>query len=226
MRRRERQADHGVTLIELLVAMSLTSILLVVISTVYLTSLRAMGQERARTSMTGEARIAMESVARRARVAIRPSGETNAIVTATATQLVLYSAVNTTSGVDAAPLRAEYFVQGNCLMEARTPARTLASPGPAGQVYAWDTGRKVTCLAHLKGSPAFTYFASAELSSSGTGVAPITVPAAGLSATARTDVRSIGFTLTVADPDKPDAGGMKVTTRVTLPNLVTGAVGG
>jgi hypothetical protein len=215
------------TVIETVVAMSLAGVLLAVVGSVYMSSLSAMGDQRSRTSMTGEARIVMESVARRARVAIRPTGEADAIVTATATALTLYSSVMV-DGVttDPAPIKAEYYVDKGCLMEARTPARKLATPLATGQLYAWDTGRRATCLAHLKGNPAFTYYDTDALAAGGTTVAPLTVPAGGLGATARASVRSIGLALTVADPKRRTAGGIQVSTRVTLTNLATGAIGG
>jgi type II secretory pathway pseudopilin PulG len=219
--------DAGMTVIETVVAMSLAGVLLAVVGSVYLSSLSAMSDQRARTSLTAEARIVMESVARRTRVAIRPAGEAAAIVTATPTSLTLYSSVMA-DGVttDPAPVKAEYYVDRGCLMEARTPARKLASPLPSGQLYAWDTGRRVACLAHLRGDPVFSYYDSAALTVGGTTVPPLPVPGGGLTAAVRTNVRSIGLSLTVADPQRQTAGGVPLSTRVTLTNLATDAVGG
>ena len=222
-----REGQSGMTLVETLVGMALAGVLLTVVGSVYITSLNAMGEQRARTSLTSEARLVMESVARRARVAIRPSGEAGALVSATDTSLVLYSSVMVKgAATDPAPIKAEYFVDKGCLMEARTPARKLATPTGAGQVYAWDTGRQVSCLAHLRGNPAFRYYTSPALSVGGTDVAPMTVPTGGLNAVSLASVRSIELSLVVADPNRAKAGGIPVATRVALTNLATGALGG
>jgi type II secretory pathway pseudopilin PulG len=223
-----RPADGGMSLVEIVVGMALGGVLLAVVGSIFLTSINAMGDQQARTALSGESRVVMESVARRARVAIRPAGEAAAIVTATSTQLTLYSSVmDPGAATEPAPVKAEYYVDRGCLMEARTPGRKRTAPGPAGQVYLWDTGRTVTCLAHVQGAPAFTYYDTAALAQpDGTPVAPMTVPAAGLTATARDQVRSVGLRLSVADAARAKAGRVEVSTRVTLTNLATDAIGG
>lgn len=216
------------SLIELVVGMTLAGVMMAVIGAIFITSMTAMGDQQVRTALSGESRIVMESVARRARVAIRPAGEAAAIVTATPTRLTLYASVSEPgTGVESPPVKAEYYVERGCLVEARTPARRLGSPGPAGQVYAWDTGRTTSCLAHLRGEPAFTYYDTAALTApDGTPVAPMPVPAGGLSAASRALVRSIGLQLAVGDPARADAGVVELSTRVTLTNLAADAIGG
>lgn len=216
------------SLIEVVVGMALGGVLLAVIGSIFLTSINAMGDQQARTALSGESRIVMESVARRARVAIQPAGEPAAIVAATSTQLTLYASVMTPgAATDPVPIKAEYYLDRGCLMEARTPARKRTSPGPAGQVYAWDTGRTVACLAHVRGDPTFTYYDTAALlEPDGTPVPAMSVPTGGLPASARDQVRSIGLRLAVADPAHAKAGTVEVSTRVTLSNLATDAIGG
>ncbi len=218
---RPNRDEAGLSLVELLVAGLLTSIVLAAVATVFVGSLQVVRVVTVKTSTSADARIALEAVTRTIRVATKPSGESSAVTVAKGDAVSFYALINRTTGT-AQPLPAlvEYSYDGLCVNEATTPGRALTNPPAAGPYYAWDTGRRVKCLVRTSVAPQFVYYATGAISLAGADVTPITVPASGLVLTDRVMVTSIQVTVTAKDRSNPDIGGMPVMDRVTLNNLV------
>jgi Tfp pilus assembly protein PilW len=204
------------TLVELMVAIFVTSILLAGVATVFTTTLRAARTVNIKASSTADARIAMEAMSRTLRVAYLPAGETAAIVSATANALSFYALINRTGVATAQPLPTliEYSWDGTCLNEAQTPGRTLSVPSADGSTMAWDTGRATKCLARTSIAPVFAYYLS------GSDPSAMTIPTGGLSATDLPTVESVQASVTIKDPANPSIGGIPMTDRVTLVNVL------
>ena len=211
-----RQDDTGLSLVELLVAMFVASILLAGVATVFTGTLRAVRTVNVKTSTSADGRIAMEAMTRTIRVAFQPSNQTTAIASATANTLTFYSLINRTGVNTAIPLPSfiEYGWDGTCITEAQTPGVTNA----AG-VLVWDTGRVSKCLARTSVAPVFNYYTT------GSGTTPLTIPAGGLTAMTRQTVVSIQVALTISDAANPTVTGVPVTDRITMINVQT-KVGG
>jgi prepilin-type N-terminal cleavage/methylation domain-containing protein len=217
LRAPRRAQDAGMTLVETLVAISITSILLAGVATVFSGTLRGVNAVNVTTATTGTARIAMEAMTRTIRVAILPATPTNqspavlsALSSATTNGLAFYALINRT-GSDTnipTPTFVQYSWDGTCINEAQIPQRTK----PDG-TYAWDTGGSTKCLARTSIAPVFSYYTN------GTSITPLTVPPLGLSASSLQTVKSIGLTVTIRDPRNPSVGAVPVTDRVTLVNV-------
>jgi len=206
--------DAGLSLVELLVAMFVTSILLAGVATVFTGTLTGVRKVNVKTATSADARISMEAMSRTIRVAVEPSGQPSAIAVATDHTLSFYALLNRTGTAGAQPLATlvEYAWSANCVTEAQTPGR-LNSSG----VLVWDTGRTVKCLARTSVAPDFAFFVD------GVTAVPLIVPASGLTAMARQTVYSIQATVTVKDPSNADVSGVPVRDRVTLVNVLNGA---
>jgi prepilin-type N-terminal cleavage/methylation domain-containing protein len=212
-RLRDREPDDaGMTLVELLVAMFVTSILLAGVATVFTGTLGAVRTVNVKTSTTADGRIAMEAITRTVRVAFQPSGQSSALILATTSKLSFYALLNRTGVNTATPLASliEYDWDGTCITEAQTPGRTNG----AGAVV-WDTGRVSKCLARTSVAPSFAYYTSGSSST------PMVVPTAGLIDTDRQDVVSIQASVTIKDAANPSVTGVPVSDRITLINVQT-----
>jgi hypothetical protein len=235
---RERR-DAGISMVEMSVGVLLTGVLCAVIATVSISTMRAVTDHRARTTLTADGRIVMEAFSRRTRVAIEPSNtfdDTNvarptAVEVAKPDQLVFYAAINPRGAVtESLPTKVEYSYVAKgvglataweCLMEARTPGVVVAG------ATTWPTtGTKVTCLAHLKTAPTFTYYGTSALTSTGCPASALTNTAAGLTdKDTLDDLCAIGIAATVYDPKRPSAGKFPLSTRVALLNVINKAQG-
>jgi prepilin-type N-terminal cleavage/methylation domain-containing protein len=205
--------DAGMTLVELLVAMFVTSILLAGLATVFTGTLGAVRTVNVKTSTTADGRIAMEAMTRTIRVAYQPSDQSSALILATSSKLSFYALLNRTGVNTAIPLTSliEYDWDGTCITEAQTPGRTNS----AG-VVVWDTGRVSKCLARTSVAPTFAYYTSGNSS------AALVVPSAGLIDADRQLVVSIQVSVTVKDAANPSVTGVTVSDRITLINVQTG----
>jgi prepilin-type N-terminal cleavage/methylation domain-containing protein len=223
-RRALSEPERGLTLVELLVAMVITSILLVAVGTVTMATLRAVRTLNAKTSTSANARVGLEALTRTLRAAAIPTREAAAITSATGSSITFYSNVNRKSAlIDSGvvvPTKMEYYQDGSCLYEAQTPARKLTPANNTAPLYAWDTGRTVRCLLRTTTQNSlFSYFTSAAQSAA---ALPI---GTGLTATVMATVQSVQVTMTVVDPATGTVSGVPIFGRVTLDNVVLAAGG-
>ncbi|MEJ5868713.1 prepilin-type N-terminal cleavage/methylation domain-containing protein [Pseudokineococcus sp. 5B2Z-1] len=197
-----RRGDAGVTLVELLVAMAVGSLLLVCLASVFAADLRTTTTVRDKTETTAEVRLAADVIARRLRVATPPSSTAPAFVTMTGTEVSFYASIQ-----DPAAL-------GNASLRAVDPPLTLVT-------YRYDAGsacvtesllgadgvQRTTCLMRTTtaGGVTFSYFAEA------TGTT---------TATAAAEVRSVGIDVRATATSGGRATSSSVTSRVTCPNTV------
>jgi prepilin-type N-terminal cleavage/methylation domain-containing protein len=207
--------DRGVSLVELVVAMAIGSILLTAVATVFIGTLRAVRTTTVKTATAADTRLGVEAMTRTLRVAVQPAGTDAAIVSASPTAVTFYTLINRTGvTTQPAPTLVEYGWDGTCVTEAQTPARTLTSPPAAGPFYAWDTGRRSKCLFRTSVAPQFTYYGDGSTT---TELTPGTDP---LSA-----IQSVQVALTARDASNSDVGPVTSTVRVTLRNVVYAAGG-
>lgn len=205
--------------------MMITGILMVSVATVTISTLNASRVMNVKTSTAADARIGLETMTRTLRAAVIPQGETAAITTATTDAVTFYSQINradalVVAGV-VAPTKVEYYHSGGCLMEARTPARSLSAATITAPQFAWDTGRTTKCvLRTVTQTGLFTYYVDGLLSTTA-----LTVPIGGLTSAALPTVKSVKVTVTVVDPANPSVPGIPVNTRTTLDNIVLSAGG-
>lgn len=217
--------EAGMSLVELAVTAAITSVVLAGVATVFIGSVRTVRTVNSQTSTSADARIGMESITRNLRVAIRPDGESSALVLATSDAVSFYALINRTGAAATSSLVAtlvELSYDGTCINEAHTPARTLTSPPTGGPFYAWDTGRTSTCLLRTSVAPQFAYYATPVLTdSSGVDIPPLTVPTGGLATADLTTVQSIQVTLVVKEAANPTLAGSTSLSRVTLTNVLS-----
>jgi prepilin-type N-terminal cleavage/methylation domain-containing protein len=219
-----RRQDSGLTLVELSVTMAISSIVLVAVAAVFVATVDVVRSTGSQTSTSADSRIGMEAMTRSLRVGIRPDGMPSAFVTADTNHVVFYSLLNRTGATnptDLAPTLVEYSYDGTCINEAQTPGTPLASPADGGPYYSWSTGRTEKCLLRTTVAPTFAYYTTPVLSSGGTDVLPVTVPAGGLTTATSATVVSVQITLVVKDAQNTDLPGVTSLSRVTLTNVVT-----
>jgi Tfp pilus assembly protein PilW len=225
MRRTARRPDRGASLAELTVVMALGAVLLTGVSATFVGMLGAVRTVTVTTSTVPDVRLAVEAVTRTLRVAYQPPGmpasQASALVTATPTALSFYALLNRTGGdstTQPLPTLVEYAWDGTCFNQALTPARALTSPPAGGPIYAWDTGRSVTCLLRTTQPPSFTYYPRGAIDVNGAAVAALSTPSAGLDLQTRKTVQSVQVALT----GDVSSGSHQVPllARVTLQNIV------
>jgi len=230
-RRGAASGEDGATLVELLVAMSLTAVVLAAVTAVFVSSTRSVRETQVRTSTQADARTALEAMSRSLRVAVVPAGSpagTSPFVSATPTSVSFYANLQrtaltySTSGPTDAPavhagLQAPTLVTYawdaglSCVTESQVQAVTSSTGS-----YSWPGVPAPKCLARTTGAPAFTYYPSGLLSASGT-TAPTTADLA--------RVVSVGVQLEVRDPAAPDVGAAHASDRVTLVNVLAAKTG-
>lgn len=219
-----RRDEAGYGLVELLVAMALTSVLLALLAGVFLSDLRTTSRISAKVDATADARLVVDTIARRVRVAAPPDTATAAFVAPLAADATTFYA-SIAGGALGGPApgetnvnftRVDYrivdVVRGGvttqCVQETLTPGTSSNGIGtyPAA-------GAKTRCLAYgainSDGRPLLTYLAS------GTG----NDPAAAVGA-----VRSVRIAITITSTRGDQRATTSATTRVSLPNVcVVGA---
>lgn len=219
LRARLRAADRtdaGMTLVELLIAMFITSILLAAVASVFAGTMKNVRVVNTKAATTADGRIAMEAITRTIRVAFQPSNQVSALALANTNTLSFYALINRTGVNTSTPLPSliEYGWDGTCLTEAQTPGRLNAS-----SILVWDTGRVNKCLARTTIKPVFAYYLT------GNATTPLTVPGTGLAAATLQTVQSIQVTVNVQDATNPSITGVPFTDRVTMINVQTKAGG-
>lgn len=211
-----RGEDRGTSLVELLVAMAISSVLLLAVGSTFVSSLRLTQGVANRTAATADARLAVDTVARRLRVAVRPAPGASAIVSASGAAVTFYASVapsGTTTTV--LPTLVEYQVDpvSRCLQESLTPA--TSTPQAVGDpVLSWPVAdRRTRCLVpsdvDALGAGIFTYYTSPV---SGTPVDAATLPSS------LDVVRSVGIAVSVRDRGATSVRVSRVQSRVGLAN--------
>jgi type II secretory pathway pseudopilin PulG len=212
-------ADRGITLVEVMVATVLTSIVLVTCATLYLGSLRTTKGTQGRLEEINDGRIAISSMGRTLRTAILPSQlfdttsvETAAFIEATPTSIRFYANIDNANNA-IGPSKVTYSVSSGVLSQTvqrpmpvadpTKPVYIYCAPGPGCVVPSKVLARGVV----LSGDPIFTYYDAL-----GNKLTGATLTAAQLEV-----VDSIDISVTVA---KSGVGGNGSTyvLRVALPN--------
>jgi hypothetical protein len=207
-----RPTDHGVTVVELVVASAVSSVLLAVVATLLIGALRTIDVLTVRSGTVGDARIALEAMSRNIRVAVQPPGAPAAIVSASPTELTFWALLDRGAPPsDAAPTPTfvRYRYDGTCLTQTLTPAPggtvTVTPPaatGPAG------------CLLRTVRPPVFTYYRAGDP----TAASPL--PASPqLAAADLLQVGSVRVLVEVQDPRRRDVAPLPVTVQVALENV-------
>jgi prepilin-type N-terminal cleavage/methylation domain-containing protein len=122
---RESRADAGVTLVELLVAAVVASIVLGALSTMFVGSLSASRRASESVNATAEGRQAIDTMGRRLRVALRPAAGQPVFSEATETSMTFTASLSQAgSTADPAPSTVRYVVDAvrRCVLETITPA--------------------------------------------------------------------------------------------------------
>jgi Tfp pilus assembly protein PilW len=219
-RRSGREPDEaGLGLVEMLVAASMASVLLVAVATTLIGGLTTSKQMQARTMATADARLALDVVVRRLRVAVRPPGYASVFTRAEPYAVTFYASLSPTGTTsDVVPSLVEYaFPASGCLEEAIT--KGVATTGSNGAVtYSWSSAdRRSRCLVSgdvkAAGSALFTFFETADTTTA-LATPPNAVPAASLD-----KIRSVGVDVAV----RVGAGARPVSarTRVALLNRLS-----
>jgi len=222
LRRRVRH-DDGITLIELLVAVSLFGILLVIVSGLYIATLKTVALSRDLTANTKAVSTAMNEATRVVR-----AGTENPImgttvsdpvfVVAKADDMVLYAYINLESA-EQQPVMIRLRVDRNtgALVESRWRATDL------GNTY-WQFPD------YRSATPFLTRTLAQTVAPQATGVAPPftyvgidgaskTMPVDGLNETARRDVVSVKLNLTVQTSLTDSNHAVTLRNTVGIPNL-------
>lgn len=222
-RARLPRGDAGLSLGELVVTMFITSLVLAVGATMFVSTLQQSSFARSKVNATSSARIAMESVSRDVRVAVRPTDATPAISFAGARELIMYVSRGASTGATSpVPTKVWYWVNpsSGCLMRA-SAVGTLS-----GGAYTWPadsprpTGGCVTAgRFNTDGSALFTYYPL--MTTSVPSPAPV-VPTgtSSLTAAQRVTLASVTVTVRVSDPDATTVRPVVVSESVSMINLV------
>ena len=210
--------DAGVSLVELVVTMAISSVVLAAVSAVFIGAVRSVRTVQSETAASADARIGMEAMTRALRVAVQPDGQPSALVSATTNGITVYALINRTGAAVTTSLTPtkvafSYDAGTKCVNETDTPA-SGSSP------YTWTTGSRTRCLLRTTVAPTFAYYTTPVLASGGVDIAPLTVPGSGLAATDLPTVQSVQVTLAVKDPANPSLAGVTSLSRVTLTNVL------
>ena len=208
------RGDDGVSLAELLVVMAVSGVLLLALGAVFVGTARTTGDAQARNAATADTRLALDTIGRRLRVAVKPPGQPSVIASAGARSLSFYASVMP-AGTTTVPLPTlvQYEVVGDCLRERRTAGSWLTTDPPVVQ---WTAAPVDTCLArgavNADGAPLFEYLTSA------TSATPLPLSGGVLSTVAREQVLSVHVRLALSAPGGRAARTNQARTRVTLVN--------
>ncbi len=204
--------DAGMSLTELLVVSIVSGILLSAVGVMFTGSLRASQTASTHVSATAEGRLAADTVARRLRVAIRPTGAASVFVEAGASKVSFYASLAQPGQLAPAPSQVSYSVSGDCLTETITP--------PTGSV-------RSTCLARGQVSLSFGYYrvtpkpTPSQPSPSPAPTSPLPFDSSGLLSSTDLDrVGAVQIDLGMRDPRSTSAKPVRLSTRVLLVNRV------
>jgi hypothetical protein len=221
-RLRSRAAgDAGITLVEVSVTMVLGALVLTLIGSLFMSSLRQNRTVTARTMATADARIALEGLTRDLRVAIAPNASTPAMIFAGPRQVTFYASRGpSTATTDPRPSKVDYQIDTG----AACLRRTITTAAVAGNgTVSWPAANaRSTCLArgvfNAGSAQLFTYW---PWSKTGT-PAPTAFPMSGgqVSAASLDDIASVQITLTNADTANPAVKPVRLTDQVSLMNVI------
>lgn len=225
--------DAGVGLPELLVTTALFTVLAGAVGAVFIGAADTVRTATAKNATTADTRIAMEAITRTVRVAVRPVGETAAVVDARADRLTFYASLDRgpapSPGQPATqsttrPTRVTYAHDAatGCLTETQVPAAANTAADAAARPLLWTGAGSTRCLVRTTSAPAFTYYdvGTAEAAPGGSAAPPLALGAAGLPPAGLPTVVSVGVAVTVTDPGAPDVRGVSARDRVTLANVL------
>ena len=210
--------DSGFGLPELLVSMSIGSVLLLALGTTFAGTLRTSSVARSRVADTAEVRSALDVMSRRLRLAVRPSTGLAAFEVAEPRQVRFYASLG--AGVaEPAPTLVEYAVvsvpSGRCLQERLTTPTATANPAAP---WSWTPGAstRTTCLARGSVNPGsarlFRFYATGAL-----GAPPL---ADTLTGSALDGIGSVELSTSVRPSPTSTVPVTSASTRVSLVNLL------
>jgi prepilin-type N-terminal cleavage/methylation domain-containing protein len=206
--------DDGFTLPELLVAMALAGVLLTAIAAVTISVSRSVGAVSSSIAATADARLAVESMTRRLRVADSPHRTADkpppAIAAAGTRGITFYANIaRPATSTSPGPTQVEYVVDEatSCLRETLTPAAGAQPP------YTYDPTTSTTrCVAHgVIVGPVFSYYATDALD-------PMEMPDGTLEPSLRGAVTSVVIRLQLLDASSGAGRSAVLQDRVTLAN--------
>lgn len=216
--REQRRRDDGLTLVELLIAMALTSILLVTCSTIFLGSTRTAHGTQSRLDEINDGRVAIASMGRAMRTAILPSQlfyasstETSAFISADSTSLRFYANIDNPGNI-IGPTKVVYGVAAGVLTQTTqtpnafdplNPVYVYCAPGPG-----CPTKTKILARGVLTSSAIFRYYDSLGVEMTG---------APSLTTDQLDGVDSVDISVTVSKPGS-GGGGSTFALRVAMPN--------
>lgn len=211
--------EAGTSLAELLVVMAVSSVLLIAVGTTFASSLRLTKAVNSRTGATADARLAMDTAARRLRVTVRPTeGEAPMLLSGGTTSVRFYASIalkGTTTAV--LPTLVEYSIDASnsCFRESKTPA--TATTTSTGTTYTWPaSGTTSRCLVFgnvdANGAGVFTYYTSADAST------PVSLVNGQIPADVLNSVRSVSLAMAVREKPGSNAKPTQMQTRVVLVN--------
>lgn len=225
---RRRRDDRGVSVAELAVTAAVGSVVLAGVATVAVAALTASRNISVRAATSADTRLVGEVVTRSLRTAVRPKGQTAAVVAGTATSVTFYALLNrsgTPQTTDAVASLVELGWNGTCITRRITPGVVVASPGTSGPFWTWTPAGTATCVARTTTAPAYSFYATAVLSTNGVDTAPIALTNGALAAGDLRSVQSVEVRVTVTDPRYPAVPGAPLLSRVTLANVLTDSGG-
>lgn len=236
MSRIRRPRDAGTSLTELLIAMSLFSVVLIAVTTLSIGFMRTNQQNINRQTQIDTARTATEAMGKTLRTAVMPSQltascaggcTTDAFVVGQDFSVQFYANLNN-AGNSVGPSRVTYSVTtaggvSSLVEKIQVPDSNVA--GATGYVYcdAEAVGASATCKSRLKtrtlavgvqtATPIFTYY-------SPTSTTPLSPAASGgsLSATDLGNVLAIELHVTVKSQGAVSTNPTTYIQRITLPN--------
>jgi prepilin-type N-terminal cleavage/methylation domain-containing protein len=209
--RRRLSGDAGMSLAELLVAMAVTSLVLVMGGAMFAGTYRTTQIAQAKTTSSSDARIAMELLSRDLRVAIKPSGQPSAIVFAGPDQVTFFrSRGPATPTTDPVVDKLWYWVDAS----AHCLARATAVQGVGG----WPTTRPAGgCVAQGDLHPEiFTYF---PVTTGPTPPAALAPAGSVIDGGALPQVAAVDIRLKVTATGVGPAATTELTQHVTLTNV-------
>lgn len=208
---RVRRDERGISLVELLIAMGLFTVLLAIVGGTFVSITRATTFAAARDQNTRSAQNGMNELMRQFRGAadnpVANAADDPAFQVATPTSVTMWSLVAT--GRDAVPQVVTFSVTNGSLVETITPSRASGSYYVQGTIPTQRTLLDGVTAAPTGGTPLFTYLA-ADGSPVGGGGA--------LTLAQRSMVRSVTITLTVANTRSALSNGIVLQNTVGLPN--------
>lgn len=171
--------DSGLTLVELLVAGVIMTIVLAAAVSLMIGIFSTHGLASGKSDSTLGARNFSESISRTVRVATTPTGKESAFVTAKPHELEFYASLQRGGTQDALhPTRVRYYYDSalGCLRESQVPV-TIVN----GQQQYIPSSAVERCVAHTAAAPLFQYYADGrEVDNAGNEVQPLPAGATGV----------------------------------------------